>query len=34
MDALKEMWLDEAIRPRTTVHMFNDGDVLFTCDLR
>lgn len=26
--------LDEAIRPRTTVHLFNDGDVLFTCDLR
>ena len=26
--------LDEAIRPQTTVHLFNDGDVLFTCDLR
>ncbi|QIE54794.1 RibD family protein [Pikeienuella piscinae] len=26
--------LDEAIRPPTTVHLFNDGDVLFTCDLR
>ncbi len=26
--------LDEAIRPRTTVHLFADGDVLFTCDLR
>ena len=26
--------LDEAIRPRTAVHLFNDGDVLFTCDLR
>lgn len=26
--------LDEAIRPQTTVHLFSDGDVLFTCDLR
>lgn len=26
--------LDEAIRPRTAVHLFPDGDVLFTCDLR
>lgn len=26
--------LDEAIRPRTSVHLFSDGDVLFTCDLR
>lgn len=26
--------LDEAIRPRTSVHLFADGDVLFTCDLR
>lgn len=26
--------LDEAIRPQTAVHLFNDGDVLFTCDLR
>lgn len=26
--------LDEAIRPRTKVHLFADGDVLFTCDLR
>lgn len=26
--------LEEAIRPRTAVHLFNDGDVLFTCDMR
>ncbi|MEM9012299.1 MAG: RibD family protein [Pseudomonadota bacterium] len=26
--------LDEALRPKTRVHMFEDGDVLFTCDLR
>lgn len=26
--------LDEALRPPTSVHLFNDGDVLFTCDLR
>lgn len=26
--------LDEAIRPQTAVHLFDDGDVLFTCDLR
>ncbi|MEX2520221.1 MAG: RibD family protein [Paracoccaceae bacterium] len=26
--------LDEAIRPRTAVHLFSDGDVLFTCDMR
>lgn len=26
--------LDDAIRPRTDVHVFEDGDVLFTCDLR
>lgn len=26
--------LDEAIRPQTAVHLFSDGDVLFTCDLR
>lgn len=26
--------LDEAMRPRARVHMFDDGDVLFACDLR
>lgn len=26
--------LSEALRPRTEVHRFEDGDVLFTCDLR
>ena len=26
--------LEEARRPRTRVHVFDDGDVLFTCDLR
>jgi riboflavin-specific deaminase-like protein len=26
--------LDAAIRPRTTVHVLSDGDVLFDCDLR
>jgi diaminohydroxyphosphoribosylaminopyrimidine deaminase/5-amino-6-(5-phosphoribosylamino)uracil reductase len=26
--------LSEALRPRTRVHVFPDGDVLFTCDLR
>lgn len=26
--------LDEAIRPQTSVHLFSDGDVLFTCDMR
>lgn len=26
--------LDEAMRPVTRVHVFGDGDVLFTCDLR
>ncbi len=26
--------LDEALRPATAVHVFDDGDVLFTCDLR
>ncbi|RED12106.1 RibD family protein [Pontivivens insulae] len=26
--------LDEARRPETRVHVFEDGDVLFTCDLR
>ena len=26
--------LDEAMRPRASVHMFDDGDVLFACDLR
>ena len=26
--------LDEALRPVTRVHAFDDGDVLFTCDLR
>ncbi|MFN3616295.1 MAG: dihydrofolate reductase family protein [Rubrimonas sp.] len=26
--------LSEALRPRTRVHVFSDGDVLFTCDLR
>ena len=26
--------LDEAIRPQTSVRLFTDGDVLFTCDLR
>lgn len=26
--------LDEALRPLTDVHVFDDGDVLFTCDLR
>jgi riboflavin-specific deaminase-like protein len=26
--------LSDALRPRTQVHVFDDGDVLFTCDLR
>ncbi|MEL6235205.1 MAG: RibD family protein [Pseudomonadota bacterium] len=26
--------LDQALRPKTRVHVFEDGDVLFTCDLR
>jgi len=26
--------LEEARRPQTRVHVFDDGDVLFTCDLR
>ncbi len=26
--------LDEAMRPRNQVHVFEDGDVLFACDLR
>ena len=26
--------LDEAMRPSARVHMFDDGDVLFACDLR
>jgi diaminohydroxyphosphoribosylaminopyrimidine deaminase / 5-amino-6-(5-phosphoribosylamino)uracil reductase len=26
--------LDQALRPVTRVHVFGDGDVLFTCDLR
>ncbi|MEO0681008.1 MAG: RibD family protein [Pseudomonadota bacterium] len=26
--------LDEALRPRTQVRVFEDGDVLFTCDMR
>ncbi|SEA67385.1 RibD family protein [Rubrimonas cliftonensis] len=26
--------LDDALRPRTEVHVFDDGDVLFTCDMR
>ncbi|WP_316014887.1 RibD family protein [Roseobacter sp. HKCCA0434] len=26
--------LDQARRPQTRVHVFEDGDVLFTCDLR
>jgi riboflavin-specific deaminase-like protein len=26
--------LDEALRPATQVHLFEDGDVLFTCELR
>ncbi|QDL93032.1 RibD family protein [Paroceanicella profunda] len=26
--------LDQALRPHTSVHVFEDGDVLFTCDLR
>lgn len=26
--------LDQALRPQTDVHVFADGDVLFTCDLR
>lgn len=26
--------LSDALRPRTQVHMFDDGDVLFACDLR
>lgn len=26
--------LDEALRPRTRVHVLDDGDVLFDCDLR
>lgn len=26
--------LDDALRPVTRVHRFDDGDVLFTCDLR
>lgn len=26
--------LSDALRPRTEVHVFDDGDVLFTCDMR
>ncbi|MEM9048049.1 MAG: RibD family protein [Pseudomonadota bacterium] len=26
--------LDQALRPKTRIHAFEDGDVLFTCDLR
>ncbi len=26
--------LRDALRPRTEVHVFDDGDVLFTCDMR
>jgi riboflavin biosynthesis pyrimidine reductase len=26
--------LDQALRPATEVHLFEDGDVLFTCQLR
>lgn len=26
--------LDQALRPKTQVHVFGDGDVLFTCNLR
>lgn len=26
--------LDQALRPRSRVHVFDDGDVLFACDLR
>ncbi len=26
--------LDDALRPLTEVHLFDDGDVLFTCDMR
>ncbi len=26
--------LDQALRPKTEVHVFEDGDVLFTCDMR
>lgn len=26
--------LSDALRPRTDVHVFDDGDVLFTCDMR
>lgn len=26
--------LSEALRPQTRVHVFDDGDVLFTCDMR
>jgi riboflavin-specific deaminase-like protein len=26
--------LSDALRPRTEVHMFDDGDVLFACDMR
>ncbi len=26
--------LDQALRPQTKVHVFEDGDVLFTCDMR
>jgi riboflavin-specific deaminase-like protein len=26
--------LSDALRPRTVVHVFDDGDVLFTCDMR
>lgn len=26
--------LDQAMRPRSQVHVFDDGDVLFACDLR
>ncbi|WP_118132757.1 RibD family protein [Oceanicella sp. SM1341] len=26
--------LDQALRPHTKVHVFEDGDVLFTCDMR
>ncbi len=27
-------WLGDAMRPKTTVHVLDDGDVLFDCDLR
>jgi hypothetical protein len=28
------MELADALRPRTQVHVFDDGDVLFACDMR